>query len=108
MSKFRYLIERGIPQEEIVDGEGGKLEVVTADLFVTVVTPDDDTGSSGGKAYRTLEEAQAQAEADHKYDGSEDPEDHPIVWKDPPQAWQPDALAVSQYFDDGIEPNPVG
>jgi hypothetical protein len=102
--KFRYLIERGVPQKEIV-GEGADMEVVDADLFVTVITPDDDTGQPSSTAFVGVDAAKAHAEDLHRSDGSEDPEDHPLKWKDPPQAWQPDAIAVSQYFDDGVEPN---
>lgn len=97
MGKFRYLIERGMP-EKVFDGN----ELVEADLFITTITPDDDTGRSGGQAFRTLDAAKAEAEQLHRSDGSEDV---PLKWKDPPQAWQPDALAVSQYLDDGIEDN---
>lgn len=104
MSRFRYLIERGVPEETIVEVDGD-FKVATADVFVTVITPDDDTGKSLGRAFQTVDDAKAEAEKLHQSDGSDDPEDHPLRWKDPPAAWQPDALAVSQYLDDGVEDN---
>ena len=94
--------------DEIVEGKDGKLEIVKADLYLTRITPNDDTGTGSNTAFRTVEDAKAQAEEWHLHDGSEDPEDNPLKWKDPPQAWQPDAVAVTQYFDDGVEENPVG
>jgi hypothetical protein len=105
MSKFRYLIERGTPKTEVEYDSERKLQVVEADLYITTITPGDDTGTSFGTAFTTVEAAQARAEELHQHDGSEDADTTPLRWKDPPQAWQPDALCVSQYLDDGVEEN---
>lgn len=102
--KFRYLIERGTPDDVIVDNDG-TMSIATADIYVTVITPDDDTGRSTGDPCRTVDDAKAYADRLHQSDGSDDPDDTPLKWRDPPAAWQPDAIAVSQYLDDGVDDN---
>ena len=57
--------------DEIVEGKDGKLEIVKADLYLTRITPNDDTGTGSNTAFRTVEDAKAQAEEWHLHDGSE-------------------------------------
>lgn len=85
MAKFRFLIERS---SETDKWRGA--------LTISQITPEDDSGSVVGYA-DTLESAQAQVEADYP--------DETISWKPAPKAWQPDALSVSNYLDDGVEEN---
>lgn len=104
MAKFRYLIERG-PSQQTVALDGEEWVLREADIYLAVITPEDETGKGSTDPHLSVEDAQAEAERLHRSDGSEDPADHPLVWKDPPEAWKPDALFVSQYLDDGVEPN---
>ena len=83
--KYRYLIERGF---------------VTDAIYCSLI----EAGSEG-REFGTLGEfdnaadAKLAAEADAKATADE------LRWKDPPKAWQPDALYVSQTLDDGVEEN---
>lgn len=86
--RFRYVIER-------TADEGGEPRFV-----VSEATPSDPSYSVGSGSYG-YEEAKRLAEQGAR---SFDPEIE-LVWKDPPVAWGPDAAAVSQYVDDGVEEN---
>lgn len=94
--KYRYLIEHGVPDLTVVDGE-----LVELTLCLTVITPDDDTGKTNYERFVDVEAAQARAV---EYERNLNPE-VTLKWKPAPEAWQPDALLVSQYLDDGVEPN---
>jgi hypothetical protein len=98
MSKFRYLIEHGRPEKLVTD----ELEIVEADLYITTITLEDDSGSSGLGPYFDLDAAKVEVETWVKQQHGDE---IAVKWKDPPQAWQPDAVAVTQYFDDGVEEN---
>jgi len=100
MSRFRYLIERGPEEQTVVELEDGRVELRPADLYLTSVTPTDPDGHGTSGPY-TLE--QAKALATRSAASFMDVEETPLRWKDAPAAWQPDALLVSQYLDDGVK-----
>lgn len=85
--KYRYLIERNADTAD------------TAYFCGTVNDEGNPEGTVGG--FDEVEDAMRAAESSHATDGHDDP----ITWKKPPQGWQPDAILVSQFFDDGVEPN---
>lgn len=86
--RFRYLIERTTDDELTGDPRYVVSEATASDPSYRV-----GTGSL------TLDEAKALAQQSA---ASFDPE-AVLVWKPAPVAWQPDAVAVSQYVDDGVE-----
>ena len=80
MTRYRYLIEANTDEYEpfwlaSVDAEGN---------------------SSGGCAAVTVEAAKEIAEKS---------EDEIVKWKTPSAAWLPDAICVSQIFDNGVKEN---
>jgi hypothetical protein len=89
--KFRYVIERSI---DVVTGDEG--------YALSEATPNDPSYRVG---YGTYTEEQAKAQAEQAAASFMDVKETPLVWKDPPQAWGPDVLCVSQYLDDGVEEN---
>lgn len=80
MSRYRYLIEKAS------DG-----------IYLTTITADDTSGTASHVA--DLDAAKELANLDPNLDGAT------VRWKDAPEAWQPDAVAVSQWLDDGVEDN---
>ncbi len=81
--KFRFLIERA----DTDDGE---------QFYLTTITR-DDTGGHGpqvasGEAAKAMAESTPYIEDD-------------IVWKEPPKEWQPVAILMSQWLDDGVGEN---
>lgn len=85
--KIRYLIE--------ADSRYG------ADGFtISELQPGDDDGRASG-FYATVDEAKAYIAQHFSQQGYDDPP----KWKDVPEAWKPHAITVTQYVDDGIEPN---
>jgi hypothetical protein len=82
VSHYRYLIE-------------------TADdsVYLTTVTKTDSDGT--GCKVASVEAAKEMAARDPALNGE------PVRWKDPPQAWQPYAVAISQWLDDGVEENVI-
>lgn len=81
MSKFRFLIEQS--------AESQRWKGV---FTISQITPDDDTGMTIGYA-DTVDAAKQSVATD--FPG--------LRWKTAPEAWQPDAVAVSDYLDDGVE-----
>ena len=83
--RYRWLIEQGGPEDNgavylgQVDVEG---EYVYGQPFRC-----DDVDAAKEMVERSEENADT------------------LKWKEPPIEWQPDALCVSQYVDDGIEAN---
>ena len=100
MSRFRYLIERGLPEQVPVEVDG-RVELRSADLYLVEVTPTDPDGSRPVGPYASVEDVQALATRSAA--SFMDVEETPLRWKDAPAAWQPDALLVSQYLDDGVK-----
>lgn len=89
MSKYRYLIEAS----------------GNASLPFHTTTVDEEGNPLGaGSDYATLEEAKSRCE-DVAQSG--DPENWgervALKWKQPPKAWQPDAILVSQYLTEMYE-----
>lgn len=84
--KYRYLIECDVQY-----GEDG--------YTTTRLEPGDDDGRSSG-FYTTVQEAKDSVALHFAQEGQDEP-----VWKDPPAAWLPHAMTVTQYVDDGVEPN---
>mgnify|MGYP001486894413 CR=1 FL=1 len=84
MTKIRYLIEKsGDPYMP---------------LALTKLEKGDDDGrgclvSDMGEAKRLADQAASLCGVDE------------IIWRLPPIAWQPDAILISQWMDDGIEEN---
>ena len=81
--RYRWLIERGPRDDTVylgqVDVEG---EYVYGQPFLC-----DDVDAAKAMAERSEQDADT------------------LKWKEPQGEWQPDALYVSQYVDDGIEAN---
>ena len=77
--KLRYVIEN--------DGDGT--------YSLSEATPSDPSYSFGA-SFDSVDEAKRIAEQSA-------PE--PLTWKPGPEAWGTDVICVSQYFDDGVEPN---
>lgn len=88
MSRYRYLIERG----------GG------TEIGLTTLAAGDDNGSGYSEVYGETEEEKIQKA---KALAAQDPaaSEDGLRWSDPPKAWQPDAIAISGWLDDGVEEN---
>lgn len=52
--------------------------------------------------FATVEEAKRASEESSRLDPNEE---DGITWKPAPKGWQPDAVCVSQFFDDGVAEN---
>jgi len=78
--KYRYLVE--------VSGDPHR------PYALTTITKDDTDGR--GHKVASVDDAKATAAGDPNLDT-------PIRWRDAPADWQPDALFVSQWIDDGVE-----
>ena len=84
MTKIRYLIEKsGDPYQP---------------LCLTTLEKGDDDGR--GLKVSDMAEAKRLAAQSALHCGVDK-----IDWKEPPTAWQPDAILISQWMDDGIEEN---
>ena len=82
MTKIRFLIEQsGDPYQP---------------LCLTTLERGDDSGR--GCKVAGMDEAKRLALQSASLCGVEE-----ITWKKPPAAWQPDALLISQWMDDGVE-----
>ena len=84
--KYRYLIERS----------GDEL----FPYHVTTVNPEGEAQGSG-RDFLTIDECKSYAQ-DTAQSGDEEDwgKRVELIWKDAPQAWQPDAILVSQYLED--------
>lgn len=88
MSRYRYLIERG----------GGD------EVGLTTLEAGDDSGRGYSEVYGATE---AEKVEKAKALAAQDPAspEGGLRWSDPPKAWQPDAIAISGWLDDGVEEN---
>jgi hypothetical protein len=84
--RYRYLIE-------LADDNS-----LGPSVYLTTITKNDDSGQAT-RVHGGVEGAKELASHDPNLEGD------PIVWKNPPVAWQPDALMISQWLDDGVEEN---
>ena len=83
MSKYRWLIEGS------ADG--------SLPWHLATVNPDGEA-EGYGTDHATIETAKAYAQELMTHERDDEGEPVVLVWKDPPEAWQPDAVAVSQYL----------
>lgn len=92
-TKFRYLIEMS-------GDESFPFHATSVDV--------EGQAQGSGRDFVTLDEAKSYLE-DNAQSGDEDAwgEKVALVWKDPPAAWKPDAVCVSQYLTEMYETNPA-
>ena len=84
MSKYRWLIERST--DELLP------------WHLTTVNRDGEAQGVGSGEFATVDEAKARAQELMTHERDDEGEPISLVWKDPPEAWQPDAVAVSQHL----------
>lgn len=75
--RYRYLVEFGV--DDIV--------------VLSTITAEDTSGTTVSTAL-TVDEARALAAKCESED---------VLWQLAPKAWRPDAIVVSQWFDDGAD-----